>query len=106
MAKKPYNKVESIFGKSEGGGSHKASPIPGQMKSGKASCVADRAGSFKGTPSDLRNEQGNARFGRAAYRQAGPVDGGGAGHTKQTMGHSSLSRGNFAKKPGRMNPQG
>lgn len=85
---------------------HASTPVKGQMQLGKSHNIGARKGSFKGKPSDLRSEQDTTRFSKAAYRLAGPVDGGGAGHTKQSKGHSSLSRGNFGKKPGPMNKQG
>lgn len=89
---------------------HNTTPVSGQMTLGKPHNIGMRKGTFKGKASDLRMEQGSTRFSKgtrlAKADQAGTVSGGGAGHKAQTKGHASLSRGNFGKKPGKMNPQG
>lgn len=85
-------------------------PVRGQMTLGKAHCIGDRKGTFKGKASDLRKEQGSNRFtknGTARLARADQAGGQhGQGHKAQTKGHASLSRGTFGKAPGKMNPQG
>lgn len=85
------------------GGAHKAPPVSGQMMLGTPHCLGSRAGTFKGSASDVRSEKG--RFSGGTSRLAGADKAGGqrgAGHSKQPKGHASLSKGeNFAKGGGK-----
>ncbi len=98
MSKTTYAPMKNAVGQRDRG--KKAHDSKGEgnakMRLGKPHCVADRKGRFKGEGSDLR-DKGRA-FKSGSYSLAGPVDGGGAGHSKQPKGHTSLAKGGSFKK--------
>lgn len=92
MSKQIIKPGKGQFGSGGKGGSHKASPIPGQMRLGEAHCLQSRSGTFKGTPSDVR--KGPAFSGGAERQQRKAGGGHGAGHASQLGGHGK--QGKFA----------